>query len=273
MSVIPKDVIKKLILPNLSRPNKGPRLSDDKLAGIIQLILYRLKSGCQWRELPVALYLEDGYRWNSVFHHFNKWSKEGAWAKCWNSIVRAYPGLLDMSCCQLDGSQTLAKRGGEKVAYQARKGGNSTNMLFISDANGILVAASQPESGNHHDVFDFEKHFGELIQFLDASGIDPEGLFMNADSGFDSEEVRLCCRAFGVIPNLDQNPRGGQHLERDMYFDGWLYQKRMVCERAFGWMDGFKALLIRYEVTVRNWFSLNIIGNMIFFLRKNQNLL
>ena len=39
-------------------------------------ILYRLKAGCQWREIPVKPYfapdeMRTGY---AVYQHFNKWS-------------------------------------------------------------------------------------------------------------------------------------------------------------------------------------------------------
>ncbi|MCS3904317.1 transposase, partial [Methylohalomonas lacus] len=35
-------------------------------------ILYRLRTGCPWRDLPAAF----GH-WNTVFRRFNLWSKKG----------------------------------------------------------------------------------------------------------------------------------------------------------------------------------------------------
>lgn len=34
------------------------------------------------------------------------------------------------------------------------------------------------------------------------------------------------------------------------------------------WIDGFKALLVRFEFSVRNWMSLHFIAFSIIFLRK-----
>ena len=41
---------------------------------IINAILYRLKNGCTWEDLPHDL--PDS---KTVFHYFNTWKKEGVW--------------------------------------------------------------------------------------------------------------------------------------------------------------------------------------------------
>ena len=47
---------------------------------IIKAIIYRLKTGCQWRELPVAVFCNKVLiTWQTVYYHFNKWSKTGVW--------------------------------------------------------------------------------------------------------------------------------------------------------------------------------------------------
>ncbi|GAB3509010.1 hypothetical protein GCM10027442_16030 [Emticicia fontis] len=85
---------------------------------------------------------------------------------------------------------------------------------------------------------------------------------------FDSQECRNICQAYQIEANIDFNPRNGSINDRHEYFDEILYQNRFVIERAFAWLDAFKALLIRYEVKSLNWFCLNIIGIAICFVRK-----
>ena len=41
---------------------------------IINGILYRLKNGCSWEDLP-----HDFPDYKTVFHYFNLWTKEGVW--------------------------------------------------------------------------------------------------------------------------------------------------------------------------------------------------
>jgi len=79
-------------------------------------ILYRLKTGCQWRELPMNQFFRGKYSWQSVYYHFQKWSKNGSWEIVWGNLLKKYKQHLDLSNIQLDGTHTPAKRGGESVA-------------------------------------------------------------------------------------------------------------------------------------------------------------
>jgi transposase len=261
MSILSKDSIKKMILPHLTVSKKGKQLSENKIVSIVQIILFRLKTGCQWRELPMGEYFDEPYTHKSVFHHFNKWSKEGCWQDAWQHMVSEHKELLDLSNAQLDGTHTPARGGGGTVAYQGRKSANTSNMLCISDANGILLMASRPLPGNRHDSADFEENMAQIASMAEEMGISLDGLFLNADAGFDHAEVRRVLDIHQIEANIAQNKRNGNaYLERDDYFDEILYKARFVIERSFAWIDGQKALMTRYEKTTRNWFSMNMLG-------------
>ncbi|WP_084147168.1 transposase [Thermonema rossianum] len=65
---------------------------------MVSAILYRLKTGCQWRELPVKHFFKVKYGWQSVYYHYRKWSMDGSWEKVWNKPVHKYAGSLELSC-------------------------------------------------------------------------------------------------------------------------------------------------------------------------------
>ena len=92
---------------------------------------------------------------------------------------------LDLSSTQMDGTHTPIKRSGQAVGYHDRNACHTTNMPSISDTNGVLLAASQPEDGNRHDLFNIEKHIQEMVDMLKDADIPVDGLFLNADAGFD----------------------------------------------------------------------------------------
>ena len=115
MSILSKNTIIKEVLPHLTLSNYGRQLTDSKLVSIVQAIFYRLKTGCQWRELPIKQFFEESYSWNSVFHHFSQWSKKGAWQKAWEALLAAHKDYLDMSSIQIDGTHTPARGGGQAV--------------------------------------------------------------------------------------------------------------------------------------------------------------
>ncbi len=231
-------------------------------------ILYRLKTGCQWRQLPMKQFFRGKYSWQSVYYHFQKWSKDGSWDRVWNNILKKYKYLLDLSSIQLDGTHTPAKRGGESVAYQGRKKSKTTNTLIITDSQGIPVACSNPIAGNHNDAFNLVKTFSKMIHSIQLAGIPINGLFLNADSGFDTTDFRSYCYGNEIFDNIDQNKRNGNSYESNTVFDELLYKTRFVIERTNAWLDAFKAILIRFETNDLHWKGLFLLAFSVILLRK-----
>ena len=95
--------------------------------------------------------------WQSAFYYFQKWSKDGSWHKLFTSLSDANLRMLNLSSVQLDGSHTPVKRGGLAVGYQGRKSAKNSNMLFLTDRQGIPLGCSEPMSGLHNDLFEIEK--------------------------------------------------------------------------------------------------------------------
>ncbi|WP_253271264.1 transposase [Saprospira grandis] len=179
----------------MARKTKAP------LWQIVKAIIYRLKTGCQWRELPIKSFFDKALiYWQTVYYYFNSWSESGIWQKVWIQFLAHEKSCLDLSSIQLDGSHTPAKRGGEAVGYQGRKKSKTTNALFLTDKNGLPIAMSPPFAGNHNDLFEIESHFQKMLADLQLSDISPDGLFMNADAGFDSKKLRENCQKNGHYP-------------------------------------------------------------------------
>ena len=117
MNVIAEDTIILWIIPHLSDAKRGPKLCQAQKVSVVQAILYRLKTGTQWRYLPIKQFFDRSYSYQSVFHHFNQWVKDSSWRKVWTNLLKTNKHCLDLSSMQLDGSHSICKRGGEKVAY------------------------------------------------------------------------------------------------------------------------------------------------------------
>lgn len=274
MGIMSKDMIEKWIIPYLTVGERGFE-STVPLTEIVECIFHRLKTGCQWRELPTKEFFSAKIlHWNSVYYYYNKWSKAGCWKKIWINILTNNLKYLDLSSIEFDGSHTPAKNGGDAVGYQGRKAINTTNALFISDNQGVMLAMSTPQEGQHHDLFQIQVLFEEICTLLKEAGINLKGLFLNADPGFDSSDFRQACENEEIIANVKLNPRNSANQEVQVYekgthiFDDELYRDRSVIEHANAWIDGFKALLVRFEFSVKNWISLHFIAFSVIFLRK-----
>ena len=79
-------------------------------------ILYLLHTGCQWKELPIDPDPKDPSKreisHDAVYYHFRKWSRDGSLKEVWEHSIDVIKDRLDVSELSLDGSHTIAKKGG-----------------------------------------------------------------------------------------------------------------------------------------------------------------
>jgi len=174
-----------------------------------------------------------------------------------------------MSSVEFDGSHTPAKRGGQQVGYQGRKKAKTTNMLFLTDRQGMPLACSDPMSGEHHDVFEIKENVSKMVSTLQRADIATEGLFLNGDAGFDAQKMRAICDEYGIRANIARSKKQRMNPNIEGYlFDSELYKERFAVERTNAWLDGFKALLVRYETNARHWIGLHYLAFSFIVLRR-----
>ena len=174
-TVLDKDIIEIEIVPFIPRTSRGFQPTAP-LTEIVNGILYKLKTGVQWHQLPVkALFALKYLSWQSVYHHYRKWCLSGFWHECWAKLSERYKSQLDLSSVDLDGSHTPAIRGGEQVEYQGRKKRRTTNALYLTDRQGLPLSMSEPVAGNHNDIYDIEVQFEIVTATLEEAQIPVEG--------------------------------------------------------------------------------------------------
>lgn len=263
-------MVEQWILPHLSKGKRGFKTKLD-VVKIVQLILKRMKTGCQWRELSIKEYFgESPPSWQTIYYYFHKWSKDGSFRNAWINMLSCNKRHLDLSSGQFDGSHTPAKRGGEAVGYQGRKATKTSNSLYLSDNTGLMLAVGTAQSGEHNDLYNIDSIFKELLELLEQAGINFKGIFLNADPGFDSEEMRSLCIQNEIELNVKLNKRNSKQDEIQYnYFDDELYKRRTRIEHANAWLDAFKALLVRYEKKIFTWMGMHWLA---FITRFNQKL-
>jgi len=269
-TVLDKDTIAMEIIPLLPKTKRGfpPTVP---LVEIINAILYKLKTGVQWDQLPVkALFEQKPLTWNAVYYHYRKWCVFDVLKNSWISFLKLHKKELDLSSVDLDGSHTPAIRGGDQVEYQGRKKRKTTNSLYLTDRQGIPLAMSEPISGNHNDLHQIEVQFEVVTATLEQAEISIEGLFLNADAGFDSKNFRNTCDTKQIHANVCFNKRNGKIAHRDEYFDQDLYDHRFAVERTNAWMDSFRSLLNRFDTTVESWKGFNYLAFFVIALKKIQ---
>ncbi len=126
---------------------------------------------------------------------------------------------------------------------------------------------SEPVAGNHNDLYDIEVQFEVVTATLEKANIPVDGLFLNADAGFDSKDFRRSCGKNEINTNVCFNKRNGR-ADRDEYFDEELYGERYAVERTNAWMDSYRSLLNRFDTTVESWKGFNYLAFIVMALKK-----
>lgn len=106
------------------------------LRKIVEGILYRMRVGCPWRDLPSLFGL-----WNSVYQQFNRWSSKNKLMKIFKSLVQN----PDLEWEFIDGSIVKAHQhsagaaSDDNQAIGKSKGGNTTKIHMAVESNGMPI--------------------------------------------------------------------------------------------------------------------------------------
>lgn len=202
-------------------------------------ILYRMRTGCPWRDLPEAF----GH-WNTVFRRFNLWSRKGVMTR----IFKVLSFGTDTEWLFIDSSIVRAHqhssgaRGRMEQAIGRSRGGRSTKIHLAVDSYGLPVHY-ELSAGQVHDM----SHARSLV---DGS---PPAENVIADKGYDSGAVREHIEARGgvsVIPRRKNRVLGNETM------DWCLYRYRHLVENAFSRIKHFRAIATRYDKLERNFASM-----------------
>lgn len=201
-------------------------------------ILYRMRTGIQWRDLP-----ERFGRWNSVFKRFNLWSKKGVLQKWFQSISSDN----DPEWLFIDGSIVKAHQDSSGAASSSdeaigkSRGGSSTKIHLAVDSGGLPVY--------------FEISGGQINDIVHAQSLvsaAPKSCSVTADKGYDSDNFRAFIKANGSIANI---PRKENSKTGNGHMDWCLYKYRHLVENAFLRIKRYRGIATRYDKLARNYAS------------------
>ena len=127
------------ILPHLTMPKRGPRC---KLGyhRVFNLILWVLYTGMQWKCLPVPkdTHGNAAIHDTTVYKVFARWSDDGSLEDAFIASVAhlAEHHKLDLRILHGDGTNTVAKKGGDGIGYSGHKHQKGEKVIAITDNHG-----------------------------------------------------------------------------------------------------------------------------------------
>ena len=205
----------------------------------IEGILYRMRTGCPWRDLPEFFGI-----WNSVYQQFNRWSAKNKWMDIFKALI-VDP---DLEWEFVDGSIVKAHQHSAGAATKENEAigksvaGNTTKIHMAVESCGFPIAF-EISGGEVHAC----KQAPSFIQSL------PTAQYTIADKGYDSEELRQLIRDKSSIPVI---PRKNNSTIGNADMDWGLYKYRHLVENVFARLKHFRSIATRYDKLKRNFASM-----------------
>jgi transposase len=261
------------ILPHLSMPKRGPKC---KLGyhRVFNLILRVLYTGMQWKCLPVPTD-PDGkaeIHYTTVYKVFAKWADDGSLEHAFIASVGhlADHNQLDLSILHGDGTNTVAKKGGDGIGYSGYKHQKGEKVIAIIDNNGYVLDPLPVAPVNEADTVLLPESLKALKRMAKLTGLDLDKPYLNLDGGFDSKSNRKVIFNAGMIPNIKENPRNRKATKRGRkrLFNQAIHQLRDRAERTFAWEDKFKRLLMRFEHIQQRHYGMKLMAYTLINLRR-----
>ena len=261
------------ILPHLSMPKRGPKC---KLGyhRVFNLILWVLYTGMQWKGLPVPTDAQDkpAIHYTTVYKVFARWSDDGSLEQAFIASVRhlAQHHQLDLSILHGDGTNTVAKKGGDSIGYSGHKHQQGEKVLAIIDNNGYVLAPLPVAPVNEADTVLLPEGLKALKRVAKLTGLALKGAYLNLDGAFDSKSNRKAIFNAGMIPNIKENPRNRKTPKRGRkrWFNTAIHALRERVERTFAWEDKFKRLLLRFEHIQQRHYGMKLMAYTLINLRR-----
>lgn len=228
--------IEPLIPKHQSPTSKGGRPPvDDRLA--LEGILFVLKTGIQWEELPYQF----GCSGMTCWRRLRDWQAAGVWDRLHQIVLSELHavGRLDWSCAAIDSSNVRAVGGGEKTGpnpTDRSKPGSKHHV--ITDGGGVPLQA-ELSAANTPDL----KCLPSLVVTIPpvqgrrgAPRSRPDHLY--GDRAYHSQDADSLLKWLGIEPHLAK--RGTPH-------GSGLGKFRWVVERTISWFHQFRRLRVRYD--------------------------
>lgn len=207
------------------------------LRNFIEAILFRIRTGCPWRDLP-----QEFGKHNSIFKKFNRWSKNSKFM----NIFKLLSKYADKEWIFIDGSHVRAHQHSAGIKNQDISksiGGNSSkiHLAIDSDGNPIEFIISD---GTSHDI----KIAPDLVSKLDLT----DSEILCADKGYDSDNFRSQIEATKTKSNI---PRKSNTKANNDHMDWYIYKIRHLVENTFCRLKQFRGIATRFDKLKRNYQS------------------
>lgn len=236
----------KLVLDEYDPPKQMGRKRIDARAAL-DAIIFRLRSGCQWNQLP-AEFPDD----SSVHRTFQRWEQNGVLDEIWAILVEECEELggVDWQWQSADAAMAKARFGGDEIGpnpTDRAKPGSKRSLLVEADGGPLAVVIG---GANVHDCKLLEVTLeGIIVERPSPQKIEQH---LCLDKGYDNPTGRNAVEKHQYIPHIRRI--GEEKLDEQQ--QKCYPARRWVVERTLGWLSKCRAILVRYDKKACNYLGM-----------------
>jgi transposase len=227
------------LLPAPTAHPRGGRPEKHARRDVVDAILYVVRTGCAWRQLPV-----DFPPWETVYWYFTRWEQQKLTFRMVDALraqvrvgegrdVEPSAGLMDSQ--SIKGADTV---GVETRGYDAGKKINGRKRFIVTDTLGLLLvvlvlpASVQDRDGAKQLLLELRHR-----QLMGRTARRVRHLF--ADSGFAGKLVDWAHALLKTTIEVVRKPQGQKGFA--------VIPRRWVVERTLAWLTSYRRLARDYE--------------------------
>ena len=224
-----------VIRPMLPNKPRGVSRVDDRR--VLNGIIWILRSGAPWRDLP-----ESFGPYTTCYNRFVRWRRAGVWDQIMDSLAAAHDAAVQM----IDTSIVRVHQHGSCISGNAEqhmgrlRGGLTSKIHAIVDTNGLPVRLGLTPG---------EAHDNRLCPVL-LSGLRPRTMLL-ADRGYDADWIRAFVSQQGAWANI--LPK--RNRKEAICFSPYLYRARNLVERFFNKIKQCRRIATRYDKLADNYLA------------------
>ena len=222
------------IIENNLEPEKRKR--KHTIRSIWNAIMYVVKTGCQWRMLPINF-----AKWQLVYYYYRKWVHAEVFDIILDKLrakTRVNRGQQGKATLGIMDSQSV--RWGNNRALNSYDGNKKVKGIkrhIVVDKNGFLLAVMVTVA-HFHD----SKVVMQLMRVLHDSYCNIKLIL--ADGGYRGDIIKAVKEKFGYCLQIVLRVGGGRDFKP--------VAKRWIVERTFSWLDNDRRLCRNYELLMES---------------------
>jgi putative transposase len=231
--------------PPTPKPKGGRPRIDWRAA--INGIIFRMRSGCQWNQLP-GRFGDD----SSVHRWFQRWCRNGVLEKIWAALLEECDelGAVHWKWQAADGMLGKARFGGDKVGKNPTdrgKNGTKKSLLVERDGGPLGVVI---DGANVPDMKLLEATIEAVV--VERPDVEEVEQHLSLDKGYDNPTGHEVAAKHKYVAHI----RPIREDRRESRRPGRRKPRRWVVERTLAWLSKCRAILIRYDKHAVNYLGL-----------------